>query len=83
MDIKKTISSAGRNLNTVIITTVGDDGSMDSKEIEPYAYSCKGNSEVFFCYDIANRVVRSYLLSKIISAQETRNSYTPRREINV
>lgn len=78
MDIKATIAAAGRNLNTVVITTIEEDGSMASREIEPYSYSFKGNNEVFFCYDIASQNIRSYAISRIISAHETRNTYDPR-----
>lgn len=82
MDIKATIVSAGRNLNTVIITTLEEDGSMVSREIEPYGYRHVGNNDVFICYDILSQRNRSFSLSKIISAHKTSNAYEPRIEID-
>lgn len=83
MDIKATIFSAGRDLNTVIITTLKDDGSMESREIEPYGHRHMGNNEVFLCYDIASQRNRCFALSRIISAQKTRNAFEPRIEIDL
>ncbi len=83
MDIKATILSAGRNRNTVIITTLEEDGSMDSREIEPYGYRLIGNNDVFFCYDIVSQKNKCFTLSKIISAHKTSNAYDPRIEIDL
>lgn len=82
MDIKATIFSAGRDLTTVIITTLKDDGSLENREIEPYGYRQLGNNEVFLCYDIANQMNRTFALSRIISAHKTRNAYEPRIDLD-
>lgn len=35
-DIKNVIASAGRNLHTIIITAKEDDGTIETREAEPY-----------------------------------------------
>lgn len=83
MDIKATIASAGRNLKTIIITAREEDGSVETREAEPYSYRIKGGHELFFCYDIAKQGTRSFVVSRIISVQETNNSFIPRWPVEV
>ena len=52
MSIKETISNAGRNLHTIILTAKEKDGTIETREAEPYSYRVKNGYELFFCYDI-------------------------------
>jgi predicted DNA-binding transcriptional regulator YafY len=81
--IKSTIASAGRNLKTIIITAREEDGSIETREAEPYSYRIKSGHELFFCYDIAKRGTRSFVVSRIISVEETNNSFAPRWPVEV
>jgi hypothetical protein len=83
MSIKETIASAGRNFHTVIITAQEDDGSTETREAEPYSYRITGGTEKFFCYDIAKSGTRNLHVHKIISVEETDNSFTPRWLVDV
>ncbi|MDM9639331.1 WYL domain-containing protein [Acinetobacter nosocomialis] len=83
MDIRDVISSAGRNLHTIIITAREDDGTIETREAEPYSYRIKGGSEKFFCFDIRKGGIRNFHVSNIISVQETENSFTPRWPVEV
>lgn len=83
MGIKDVISSAGRNLHTIIITAREDDGTIETREAEPYSYRIKGGSEKFFCFDIRKGGIRNFHVSNIISVQETENSFTPRWPVEV
>lgn len=83
MDIKAVIASAGRNLKTIIITAREEDGSVETREAEPYSYRFKGGHELFFCYDIDKNGIRSFVVSRIISVQETDNSFAPRWAVEV
>lgn len=83
MGIKDTIASAGRNLHTIIITAREDDGSTETREAEPYSYRITGGTEKFICYDIAKGGTRNFHVDKIISVEETGNSFTPRWEVEV
>ena len=83
MSIQETISSAGRNLNTIMITAREEDGSVETREAEPYSYRNKGGSSLFFCYDINKGGTRSFHISNIISVEETDNSFTPRWSVEV
>jgi predicted DNA-binding transcriptional regulator YafY len=83
MNIKETIASAGRNLHTIIITAREDDGSIETREAEPYSYRFKGRDEKFFCYDINKNGIRNFHVSSIISVVETNNSFTPRWPVEV
>jgi len=81
--IKSTIASAGRNLKTIIITAREEDGSVETREAEPYSYRFKGGHELFFCYDIVKQGTRSFVFNRIISVEETNNSYIPRWTVEV
>jgi len=83
MSIKDVIASAGRNLHTIIITAREDDGTIETREAEPYSYRIKGGSEKFFCFDIKKAGIRNFHVSNIISVQETENSFTPRWPVEV
>jgi predicted DNA-binding transcriptional regulator YafY len=83
MGIKDTIASAGRNLHTIIITAREDNGTIESREAEPYSYRITGGDEKFFCYDIQKGGIRNFHVSKIISVEETTNVFTPRWPVEV
>lgn len=83
MNIKETIASAGRNLHTIIITAREDDGSVETREAEPYSYRIKGEDEKFFCFDIKKDGIRNFHVSSIISVEETSNTFTPRWPVEV
>ncbi len=83
MSIKSIIASAGRNLHTIIITAREDNGTIETREAEPYSYRIKGGSEKFFCYDIKRGGIRNFHVSNIISVEETTNKFTPRWDVEV
>jgi hypothetical protein len=83
MSIKATIASAGKNLHTIIITAREEDGSVETREAEPYSYRVKGDHELFFCYDIKKQGTRSLVVQNIISVEETNNSFAPRWKVEV
>ncbi len=83
MSIKEIIRSAGRNLHTIIITAREEDGSVETREAEPYSYRFKGGHELFFCYDIAKQGMRSFVVSRIISVEETVSSFSARWPVEV
>lgn len=81
--IKEIISSAGRNLHTIIITAREDDGSIETREAEPYSYRRKGKTEKFFCYDIRRDGIRNFHVDNIIFVEETENTFYPRWIVEV
>lgn len=83
MSIKQIIASAGKNLHTIIITAREEDGSVETREAEPYSYRFKGGHELFYCYDIVKQGTRSFAVARIISVEETAYSFTPRWPIEV
>lgn len=83
MSIKDIIASAGRNLHTIIITAREDDGSIETREAEPYSYRIKGQDEKFFCYDIRKGGIRNFHASSIIAVEETQKLFTPRWPVEV
>jgi len=49
MSIKDTIHSAGQNLHTIMITAKEKDGSVETREAEPYSYRVTaGDTHPFF-----------------------------------
>lgn len=83
MSIKETIHSAGQNLHTINITAREKDGSIETREAEPYSYRVTAGSEKFFCYDVQKQGTRNFLVSNIISVEETSNTFTPRWDVEV
>ena len=83
MSIKDTIASAGRNLHTIILTAREDDGSIETREAEPYSYRITGRDEEFYCYDIRKNGTRNFHVNKIISVDETTRSFVPRWPVEV
>ena len=83
MGIKDVIASAGSNFHTIIISAREDDGSVETREAEPYSYRVKGSDEKFFCYDIKKGGIRNFHFSNIISVEETANSFSPRWPVEV
>jgi len=82
--IKGIIKSAGRNLHTIILTAREVDGSVESREAEPYSYRySKDGKELFFCYDIGKNGTRSFHVENIISVEETENEFKPRWSVEV
>ncbi|MBJ6798826.1 WYL domain-containing protein [Geomonas propionica] len=81
--IRSTIASAGRNLKTINITAREEDGTIETREAEPYSYRMKGGHELFYCYDIAKQGIRSFVVSRIITVQQTETSFIPRWPVEV
>lgn len=83
MSIKDVISSAGSNRHTIMITAKEKDGSIETREAEPYSYRVTAGTEKFFCYDIKKGGTRNLFVSSIISVEETDNTFSPRWPIEV
>jgi len=83
MSIKQIIASAGRNRHTILLRAREEDGSIETREAEPYSYRFKNGHELFFCFDIAKQGTRSFLVQNIISAEETSNTFHPRWTVEV
>lgn len=83
MHIKEVIGLAGKNLHTIIIEAREEDGTVESREAEPYSYRITAGTEKFFCYDIQKAGIRNFLLSNIISVTQTNNKFTPRWPVEV
>lgn len=83
MNIKEIISSAGKNRHTIILTAREQDGSVETREAEPYSYRIKDGHELLYCYDIKKRGTRTFIVINIISVKETDNSFNPRWTIEV
>ncbi|WP_133011805.1 hypothetical protein [Marinomonas flavescens] len=83
MSIKDIIHSAGKNHHTIILTAREKDGSVETREAEPYSYRITAGTEKFFCYDIRKGGTRNLLVSNLISAEETNNTFIPRWNVEV
>ena len=83
MSIKDTISSAGQNHHTILITAKEKDGSIETREAEPYSYRVTAGTKKFFCYDIQKGGTRNLFVSNIISVEETNNKFSPRWTVEV
>jgi hypothetical protein len=83
MSVKDIIHSAGKNLHTIIITAREKDGSVETREAEPYSYRITAGTEKFFCFDVTNGGTKNFFVTNIISVQETKNRFNPRWPVEV
>lgn len=82
-DVLGVIAEEARANRTVLIEGRKKDGSEESREIEPYSIR-EGKDDdvlVFFCLKRQN--TRSLLVSNILSAEPTGNSFEPRYEVEL
>ncbi len=83
MNTKEIIHSAGKNLHTIILTAKEKDGTVETREAEPYSYRVTAGTEKFFCYDINKQGTRNLFVSNLISVEETDNSFIPQWPVEV
>jgi predicted DNA-binding transcriptional regulator YafY len=82
-DVFEVIAEEARAYRTVLIEGRRKDGTEESREIEPYSVR-EGKDEdllVFFC--LKRQETRSLLLSNILVAEPTGNSFEPRYEVEL
>lgn len=83
MSVKDTISQAGRKHHTVILRAREADGSVETREAEPYSYRFRGGREFVYCYDVGKRGIRQFAIENILSVEETGNTFQPRWPVEV
>lgn len=82
-DVLDVIAEEARANRTVVIEGRRKDGTEESREIEPYSIR-EGKEDdvlVFFC--LKRLATRSLLVSNILSAEPTGNSFEPRYEVEL
>lgn len=77
------ISSAGRSRHTVILTAREDDGTIETREAEPYSFRVRGGRSLFFAYDVAKGGIRSFAVENILDVKETSHTFAPRWPVEV
>lgn len=82
-DVLDVIAEEARANRTVVIEGRRKDGTEESREIEPYSIrEGKGDDVlVFFC--LKRQATRSLLVSNILSAESTGNSFEPRYDVEL
>jgi predicted DNA-binding transcriptional regulator YafY len=82
-DIFEVITEEARANQTVLIEGRKKDGTEESREIEPYGIRDGKDDDllVFFC--LKRQETRSLLLSNILAAEPTGNSFEPRFEVEL
>lgn len=82
-DIFEVIAEEARAHRTVLIEGRKKDGTEESREIEPYSIRDGKDDDllVFFC--LKRQETRSLLLSNILAAEPTGNSFEPRFEVEL
>ena len=83
MTLMDTISLAGKNLKTIVITAREKDGAIETREAEPYSYRFEAGNEYFYCYDISKMGTRKFRVENIIDVSVTNNSFSPRWPVEV
>jgi predicted DNA-binding transcriptional regulator YafY len=78
MDPIETIVEAARRRQTVIITAREKDGSVGTREVEPYSLRSKGEGALFFAWCLTRNRIRSWYLNNVLTAEVTGKVYAPR-----
>ena len=82
-NVRDVIASAGRHRHTIIMTAREDDGSVETREAEPYSYRVEKGRELFYCYDINKNGTRKFAMENIMSVEETNRTFDPRWPVEV
>jgi len=81
--ITENIAVAAKNRHTIMLIATEKDGSIETREAEPYSYRIEKGQKYFYCYDVRKRGIRKFLVSNIISVSETLNPFIPKWPIEV
>lgn len=77
------IALAAKNRHTIMLIAKEKDGSIETREAEPYSYRDENGKKFFYCYDVKKQGIRKFLVSNIISAIETTQPFTAKWPIEV
>jgi predicted DNA-binding transcriptional regulator YafY len=77
--ILSTIKSAAQNKHTVILQYSDAKNKLSSREVEPYEF----NGNKLWAHCLLRDNIRQFDISRIKSAEETENTFEPRRDIKI
>jgi hypothetical protein len=83
MDPLAVITAEARAGRTVLLTAREADGSVETREIEPYSLRPGKNGPRLFYFCLKKQGTRNTYVSNIVSAQPTGNSFSPRWPIEL
>jgi predicted DNA-binding transcriptional regulator YafY len=72
------IANEAHNHKTVVIQAREKDGTIETREVEPYSTRIKGGNTLFYGYCLKKAGMRSWYVVNIIRAEPTGNSFNPR-----
>lgn len=82
-DIFEVIAEEARANRTVLIEGRKKDGTEESREIEPYSIRDGKDDDLLLFFCLKRQEIRSLLLSNILAAEPTGNSFEPRFEVEL
>jgi predicted DNA-binding transcriptional regulator YafY len=82
-DVLEVIAGEARANRTVLIEGRKKDGTEESREIEPYSIREGKDDDILFFFCLKRQDTRSLLVSNILSAEPTGNSFEPRYEVEL
>ncbi|WP_417864632.1 WYL domain-containing protein [Aeromicrobium erythreum] len=76
----ETITQEARASRTVLIEAYESDGTVETREIEPYSLrpGAPGKSERLYGFCLKREAVRSWTVDNIVRAEPTGNEFAPR-----
>lgn len=73
------IKEAGRKRKLLFIRAREEDGSVESREVEPYSFRHpKTGGTLFFGWDVRKNGIRSFRVERIIEVKITDKDFNPR-----
>jgi predicted DNA-binding transcriptional regulator YafY len=83
MNALETIRHAAREHRTVLLTAREKDGSIESREAEPYSIRPAKNGPRLFYWCHTRNALRSTQLTNIVDARPTNRTFSPRWTIEL
>ena len=83
MDLVALITAEARAGRTILLTAREADGSVETREIEPYSLRPGPQGPRLFYWCLKKQGTRNTYVSNIVAAEPTGNSFTPRWPIEL
>ena len=83
MDVLAVIGAEARAARTVLLTAREADGSVETREVEPYSLRPGSHGPRLFYWCCEKQGIRNAYVDSILSAEPTGNSFAPRYPVEL
>lgn len=85
MDLLDVVRGSARKLNTVVLTARESDGSVETREVEPYSLrpGAAGKAPRLMAFCLTRQEIRGWNITNILDAVPTGKTFSPRWPIEL